>query len=155
WGLSPRDVNDAIAKQNVILPSGTAKMGTNEYPVLVNASPEAMQDIGNLPIKSVRGTMVYIKDVASVRDGYAPQTNMVHVEGTRSVLMSILKNGNASTLDIAKAIRATLPQTMTRLSKELKTSLLFDQSLFVRAAVDGVVKEALIAAGLTALMILL
>src|SRR5215471_11706525 len=155
WGLSPRDVNDAIAKQNVILPSGSAKMGTNEYPVLVNASPEAMKDIGDLPIKSVRGTPVYVRDVANVRDGYSPQTNMVHVEGRRSVLLSVLKNGNASTLDIARSIRETLPKTMARLPKELKTSLLFDQSLFVRAAVDGVVKEALIAAGLTALMILL
>jgi multidrug efflux pump subunit AcrB len=155
WGLSPRDVSAAVLRQNVILPSGTAKMGTNEYPILLNASPEALRDIGDLPIKSVRGTTVYVRDVANVRDGNSPQTNMVHVEGRRSVLMSILKNGKASTLDIARNIREMLPKTMARLPKELKTSLLFDQSLFVRAAVDGVVKEALIAAGLTALMILL
>src|SRR5262249_45376971 len=98
WGLSPRDVSNAILQQNVILPTGTAKMGTNESPVLVNASPEALHDIGDLPIKSVRGTTVYVRDVANVRDGYSPQTNMVHVEGKRSVLMSILKNGKASTL---------------------------------------------------------
>jgi multidrug efflux pump subunit AcrB len=155
WGLSPRDVNSAIMLQNVILPTGTTKMGTNEYPVILNASPEAVRDIGDLPIKTVRGTTVYVRDVANVRDGYSPQTNMVHVEGRRSVLMSILKNGNASTLDIAKNVKDLLPQTMARLPKDLKVSLLFDQSLFVRAAVDGMVKEALIAAGLTGLMILL
>jgi CzcA family heavy metal efflux pump len=155
WGLSPRDVQNAISVQNVILPTGTAKMGTNEYPVLLNSSPEAIQDIGDLPIKQVRGTTVYVRDVAHVRDGNSPQTNMVHVQGRRSVLMSILKNGNASTLDIAKNIRETLPTSLARLPKDLHVSLLFDQSLFVRAAVDGVVKEALIAAALTALMILL
>jgi multidrug efflux pump subunit AcrB len=155
FGLSPRDVNSAIATQNVILPTGTTKMGTNEYPVLLNSSPEAIKEIGDLPIKNVKGTTVYVRDVANVRDGYSPQTNMVHVEGKRSVLMSVLKNGNVSTLDIVKNIREMLPGTLAKLPKELKTSLLFDQSLFVRAAVDGVVKEALIAAGLTALMILL
>jgi len=155
WGLSPRDVNAAIGTQNVILPTGTAKMGTNEYPVLLNSSPEVMKELGDLPIKTVRGTTVYVRDVADVRDGASPQTNMVHVGGKRSVLMSILKNGNASTLDIAARIRAMLPATLARLPKELKATLLFDQSLFVRAAVDGVVKEAGIAAGLTALMILL
>lgn len=155
WGLSPRDVNTAITNQNVILPTGTTKMGEKEYPVVLNSSPEVFKDIEDLPIKTVRGTTVYVRDVASVRDGYSPQTNMVHVGGKRSVLMSILKNGNTSTLDIASSIRKTLPETMAKLPKELKATLLFDQSLFVRAAVDGVVKEALIAAGLTALMILL
>ena len=154
FGLSPRDVNVAISTQNVILPTGTTKMGNNEYPVLLNASPEAIKEIGDLPIKTVKGTTVFVRDVANVRDGYSPQTNMVHVGGKRSVLMSVLKNGNVSTLDIVKHIREGLPATLARLPKELKVSLLFDQSLFVRAAVDGVVKEALIAAGLTALMIL-
>jgi multidrug efflux pump subunit AcrB len=154
FGLSPRDVNVAISTQNVILPTGTTKMGNNEYPVLLNASPEVIKEIGDLPIKTVKGTTVFVRDVANVRDGYSPQTNMVHVEGKRSVLMSVLKNGNVSTLDIVKHIREGLPATLARLPKELKVSLLFDQSLFVRAAVDGVVKEALIAAGLTALMIL-
>lgn len=154
-GLSPRDVTAAIATQNVILPTGTAKMGTNEYPVAMNSSPEAMREIGDLPIKSSRGTVVYVRDVANVRDGSSPQTNIVHVEGRRSVLLSILKNGNVSTLDIADKIRQTLPTTMARLPSELKANLIFDQSLFVRAAVEGVVKEALIAAGLTGLMILL
>ncbi|MGZ3421619.1 MAG: efflux RND transporter permease subunit [Polyangiales bacterium] len=154
-GLSPRDVTNAIALQNVILPTGTAKMGNNEYPVVMNSSPEAIKDLGDLPIKTVKGTTVYVKDVASVRDGNSPQTNMVHVEGRRSVLMSILKNGSASTLDVANSIKAMLPMITSKLPKELKVNLLFDQSLFVRAAVDGVVKEAMIAAGLTALMILL
>ncbi|RYG70541.1 efflux RND transporter permease subunit, partial [bacterium] len=155
YGLSPRDVSSALAAQNVILPTGTTKMGANEFPVVVNASPEVFQEIGDLPIRVVRGATVFIRDVANVRDGSSPQTNMVHVGRNRSVLMSILKNGNVSTLDIVKGLREKLPSTLARLPKELKVSLLFDQSLFVRAAVNGVVKEALIAAGLTALMILL
>ncbi|HSO34972.1 MAG TPA: efflux RND transporter permease subunit [Labilithrix sp.] len=155
FGLSPRDVNSAISTQNVILPTGTTKMGANEYPVVLNSSPEAIADIGDLPIRTVKGTTVFVRDIANVRDGSSPQTNMVHVGGRRSVLMSVLKNGNVSTLDIVKNIRAALPVTMAKLPKELKVSLLFDQSLFVRAAVDGVVKEALVAALLTGLMILL
>jgi multidrug efflux pump subunit AcrB len=155
WGLSPREVLGAIATQSVILPTGTAKMGTHEYPVALNSNPQAIQDIGDLPIRTVNGTTVYVRDIANVRDGNSPQTNMVHVEGRRSVLMSILKNGSASTLDVAARARAMLPSIMAKLPKELRVTLLFDQSLFVRAAVDGVVREALIAAGLTALMILL
>lgn len=154
WGLSARDVNAAIGSQNVILPTGTTKMGTNEYPISVNSSPEAIQQINDLPIKTVRGTTVYVRDVANVHDGATPQTNMVHVGGKRSVLLTILKNGNVSTLDIASGIKEMLPSTLARLPPGLKASLLFDQSLFVRAAVDGVVKEAVIAAGLTAIMIL-
>jgi len=155
WGLSPRDVNVALGQQNVILPGGTAKIGETEYPVLVNSSPEALEELGGLPIKTIGDKTVYVRDVASVRDGNAPQTSIVHVSGKRSVLMTILKNGNASTLDVTSRIRKMLPSTMEKLPKDLKVSLLFDQSVFVRAAVDGVVKEALIAAGLTALMILL
>ena len=155
WGLSPRDVNTALGAQNLVLPSGTAKMGTNEYPIVMNASPDAFEDLANLPIKVVRGQTVYLRDVASVRDGYAPQTNMVHVEGRRSVLMSILKLGGSSTLDVVQRIRDMLPRTMSRLPSDLKTTLLFDQSLFVRASINGVVREAAIAAGLTGLMILL
>ena len=155
YGLSPRDVNAAIGTQNVILPTGTTKMGMNEYPVLLNASPEAIKEIGDLPIKTIKGTTIFVRDVANVRDGSSPQTNMVHVGAKRSVLMSVLKNGNVSTLDIVASIRERLPATLARLPKDLKVSLLFDQSLFVRAAIDGVVKEALIAAGLTAIMILL
>jgi CzcA family heavy metal efflux pump len=154
WGLSPRDVNAALGLQNVVVPTGTAKIGVDEYPIVLNASPEALTEIESIPIKVVQGTTVFIRDVANVRDGSTPQTNMVHVEGRRSVLMSILKLGAASTLDVVKKIRDTLPGTLARLPKELKVSLLFDQSLFVRAAVQGVVKEAAIAAGLTAIMLL-
>jgi multidrug efflux pump subunit AcrB len=154
WDLSARDVNTAITTQNVILPTGTTKMGVNEYPVILNSSPDTIREIGDLPIKTVGATTIYVRDVANVRDGNSPQTNMVHVGGRRSVLMSILKNGNASTLDVAAGVRDKLPGTLAKLPNELKVTLLFDQSLFVRAAVSGVVKEALIAAGLTALMIL-
>jgi len=155
WGLSPRDVNTALGLQNVILPTGTAKMGVEEYPILINSSPEQISQLGDLPVKTVNGTTIYIRDVANVRDGYAPQTSMVHVAGKRSVLMTILKNGSASTLDVVGRIRELMPSTLAKLPKELKANLLFDQSIFVRAAVSGVVKEAAIAAGLTALMILL
>ncbi len=154
WGLSPRDVNAALGLQNVIVPTGTAKIGVGEYPIVINASPEALAEIEAIPIKVVRGTTVFIRDVANVRDGSTPQTNIVHVEGKKSVLMSILKLGSASTLEVVKRIRETLPATLARLPKELKVSLLFDQSIFVRAAVEGVVKEACIAAGLTAIMLL-
>ncbi|MGC4094187.1 MAG: efflux RND transporter permease subunit [Polyangiaceae bacterium] len=155
FGLSPRDVNTALGLGNLVLPSGTAKIGTSEYPVVINSSPELLDEIGAIPIRTVRGSTVYIRDVASVRDGNSPQTSMVHVEGRRSVLMSILKLGGASTLDVVAKIRDMLPATMAKLPKELNANLLFDQSLFVRAAVDGVVREAVIAAGLTALMIFL
>ena len=155
WGLSPRDVNNALGLQNVILPTGTAKMGVQEYPIVINSSPELISELGDIPVKTVNNTTVYIRDVANVRDGYAPQTSMVHVSGGRSVLMSILKNGSASTLDVVSHIRDVMPGALAKVPKELKASLLFDQSVFVRAAVSGVVKEAAIAAALTALMILL
>jgi multidrug efflux pump subunit AcrB len=154
WGLSPRDVNAALGLQNVIVPTGTAKIGVDEYPIVINASPELLDQIAGIPIKVVRGTTVFMRDVSNVRDGYAPQTNIVHVGGKKSVLMSVLKQGSASTLDVVKRIRNMLPMTMSRLPKELKVSLLFDQSIFVRASVEGVVKEAAIAAGLTAVMLL-
>ncbi|HVK63864.1 MAG TPA: efflux RND transporter permease subunit [Polyangium sp.] len=155
WGLSPRDVNAVIGLQNVILPAGSAKMGENEYPVIMNSSPAALEELGNLPLKTVDGKTIYVRDVANIRDGNAPQQSMVHVGGQRSVLMTMLKGGNASTLDVAARIREMLPGTMEKLPKDLRATLLFDQSLFVRAAVEGVVHEALIAAVLTALMILL
>jgi CzcA family heavy metal efflux pump len=154
WGLSPRDVNEALGLGNVILPSGTAKIGDIEYPIQINSSPELLDEIAAIPVKTVRGTTVYIRDVASVRDGNSPQTNMVHVGGRRSVLMSVLKLAEASTLDVVARIREMLPATLAKLPKELSVSMLFDQSLFVRAAVNGVVREAAIAAVLTALMIL-
>jgi multidrug efflux pump subunit AcrB len=154
WGLSPRDVNNAISVQNVIVPTGTAKIGSNEYPIVLNSSPELLEQIAAIPVKVVNGTTVYVRDVANVRDGYAPQTNMVHVAGKKSVLLSVLKQGSVSTLDIVARIRDMLPTTLSRLPKELKVTPLFDQSVFVRASVMGVVKEAGIAAGLTALMLL-
>src|SRR4051812_13348016 len=154
WGLSPRDVTTAISQQNIIVPTGTVKIGDTEYPIVLNASPDLLAQIEVLPVKVVRGTTVYVRDVAHVRDGYSPQTNIVHVEGRRSVLMSILKQGGASTLEVVRRVREMLPGTLARLPKELKVALLFDQSIFVRASIEGVVKEALIAAGLTALMLL-
>lgn len=158
-GLSPRDVQAALAVQNVVLPSGTAKMGTNEYPIIVQASPETLDELANLPVKTVNGTTIYIRDVANVRDGSMPQTSLVHVEGRRSILMSILKNGDASTLDVTDAVREALPRALARLPAEaqgkMTVKLLFDQSVFVRASITGVIHEALIAAALTGLMIFL
>ena len=158
-GISPRDVQTAIANQNVILPSGTAKLGNNEYPIIMSSTPETLEELAGLPIKTVAGRTLYIRDVASVRDGASPQTNMVHVSGRRSVLMPILKNGDASTLDVTDAVKETIPRALERLPKEarghLSIKLLFDQSLFVRNSISNVLHEGLIAAGLTALMILI
>jgi multidrug efflux pump subunit AcrB len=153
-GLSPRDVNAALGAQNIVLPAGTVKMGSIEYPVRTNASPSLLDEIAQIPIRAVGETPIYMRDVATVRDGNSPQTSMVHVGGRRSVLMSILKNGDASTLDVAARVKATLPKSLAKLPPELKVMPLFDQSRFVRAAVNGVLVEAAIAAGLTALMIL-
>src|SRR3989440_2277903 len=157
FGLSAADVSTAINLQNLILPSGTAKIGSQEYYVRLNSSPEVVDAINDLPIKTVNGTTVHIKDVAHVSDKYLPQTNMVHAEGKKGALVSIYKLGKASTLDIVKRIKEAVPKIYPRLPnyKELKITPLFDQSIFVRAAVMGVVKEAAIAAGLTGLMILL
>jgi CzcA family heavy metal efflux pump len=154
-GLSPTDVVNALSVQNLILPAGDAKIGTTDYVVRTNASPEVLTDLNNLPVKQVNGAMVYMRDVAQVHDGFAPQANIVRVNGKRAAMLTILKAGSASTLDIVKRVRAALPHIQANLPKELKISLLFDQSIFVRAALTGVVKEAVIAATLTALMILL
>jgi CzcA family heavy metal efflux pump len=158
-GLSPRDIQVALGQQNVILPSGTAKLGVNEYPIIISSSPESLEELAGIPIKTVAGNTIYLRDVANVRDGSMPQTNLVHVEGRRSVLMSILKNGDASTLDITDAVRKAIPRALDRLPKEARGKVavkqLFDQSVFVRASIEGVLHEALIAGALTALMILL
>jgi multidrug efflux pump subunit AcrB len=158
-GLSPRDVQNALGNQNVVLPSGTAKLGTNEYPIIVSGSPATLDEIAGLPIRTVDGRTSYVRDVANVRDGAAPQTNLVHVEGRRSVLMPILKNGDASTLEVNARVREAIPRALERLPKEaqghVQVKMLFDQSIFVRASIDGVVREALVAAALTALMILM
>src|SRR6266550_3818212 len=157
FGLSAADVSSAINLQNLILPSGTAKIGTQEYYVRLNSSPEVVDAINDLPIKTVNGTTIYIKDVAHVSDKYLPQTNQVHAEGKKGALVSIYKLGKASTLDIVKRVKEAVPKIYPRLPnyKELKITPLFDQSVFVRASIMGVVKEAGIAAGLTGLMILL
>ena len=154
-GLSPIDVSNAINAQNLILPAGTAKMGGSEYNVRLNSSPDAIVDLNDLPIKFVGGAAIRVGDVANVHDGHAVQNNIVRENGRRSALLSVLKNGDASTLDVVSRIRQTLPKVQATLPPALKIEQLFDQSVFVRAAVTGVVKEAVIAACLTAIMILL
>jgi multidrug efflux pump subunit AcrB len=155
YGLSPADVSNAVASQNLILPGGTVKMGTEEHMVRVNGSPSVIDELNDLPVRTVNGTTVRIRDIGNVRDGYSPQTNIAHADGKKSALLPVLKSGGQSTLDIVSRIRATMPSVLATLPKELKVTMLFDQSVFVRAAVSGVVKEALLAAGLTGLMILL
>ena len=155
-GLSALDVVNAIALQNLILPTGTAKIGSKEYDVDVpNAAPQTMEDLNRIPIKTVGDTTIYMKDVAWVRDGSPPQTNIVRVNGQRSVLLTIQKAGDASTLNVIAGIKAILPQIATTVPPQLKMEPLADQSIFVRGAISGVVREALIAACLTALMILI
>jgi multidrug efflux pump subunit AcrB len=154
-GLSPNDVSVAVQTQNLVLPSGTAKLGTQELLVRLNSSPDAIQEIARIPVKTVNGSTVTVADVASVRDGFAPQTSLVRANGRRGVLMTLLKSAGASTLDIVSRVRGIMPSLLATLPREYKMDLLFDQSLYVRASVEGVVKEACIAAGLTALMILL
>jgi multidrug efflux pump subunit AcrB len=154
-GLSPLDVVNAISAQNLILPAGTAKIGTFEYNVNMNGSPTSIQELNDLPVKTIGSSTIYIHDVAFVRDGFPPQTNIVRVDGRRSTLMTIQKIGNASTLSIIAAIKQLLPSVKNTLPSDLQVRLLGDQSIFVRGAVVGVVREALIAACLTAAMILL
>ena len=154
-GLSPSDVVNAINTQNLILPSGTAKFGATEYGVRMNGSPDAIAGLNDLPIRTVNGATVYVRDVAYVRDGFSPQTNVVRQDGVRGVLLSVLKNGGASTLDIVANLRAMLPVAAQTMPQDIKITPLFDQSVFVKAAVKGVVFEAILAAALTAAMVLL
>jgi len=154
-GLSALDVVNAISVQNLILPSGTSKIGSREYDVSIpNAAPQTIADLNRIPIKTIGGSTIYMKDVAWVRDGFPPQTNIVRVDGQRSVLLTIQKAGNASTLNVISAIKALLPQIKTTLPPQLQIAPLADQSIFVRGAISGVVRETLIAACLTAFMIL-
>jgi multidrug efflux pump subunit AcrB len=153
--LSPIDVSNALSLQNLILPAGTAKLGQTEYQVRVNSSPLRLDELNNLPVKTVNGTTVYIKDVAQVHDGFNVQGNIVRSNGARGVLLTVTRNGKASTLDIVNAVKAALPRILSTVPPELKVVPLADQSVFVRASIDGVEREALIAAGLTGLMILL
>jgi multidrug efflux pump subunit AcrB len=154
-GLSAQDVANALAAQNLIIPVGTQKIGKFEYTLNLNNAPSDINELGNLPIKQVNGTTIYIRDVAHVRDGSPPQTNIVHVDGNRSVLLSVLKNGSASTLAIVAGIKQRLADSKGLLPDELKVAPIGDQSLFVRAAINGVAREGVIAAALTSLMILL
>ena len=154
-GLSPVDVLDAIATQNLIVPAGTEKIGATEYNVKLNASPLTVERLNDLPIRSRNGTVTYVRDVAFVHDGHPPQTNIVRVNGRRAVLMSIQKTGTASTLSIVKSIEDRLPFVRELLPEGASITPTGDQSVFVRAAIRGVIVEAVVAAALTALMILL
>ncbi len=153
-GLTPADVVNAVNTQNLILPSGTVKMGDTEYTVRLNGSPGVLSGLNDLPVRTNGNITTYLKDVAQVRDGFQPQTNVVRQDGVRGVLLSVLKNGGASTLDIVSNVKALLPRAVQVLPDDVKVTPLFDQSVFVLAAIEGVVVEALIAAGLTALMVL-
>src|SRR6266446_9597347 len=153
--ISPQDVTNAINEQSVILPSGTAKIGKREYDVLFNSNTDTIQALNNLPIKEVNGATIYIRDVANVRDGYTPQINMVLANGIKGALLPVLKSGSASTLDVVSKAKAALPGIAATLPKELEIKPLFDQSVFVSTALADVGQEAIIAASLTAAMILL
>src|SRR5437899_4171811 len=154
-GLSALDVVNAISLQNLILPTGTAKIGSKEYDVDVhNAASKTIDELNRIPIKTIGNTTIYVKDVAWVRDGFPPQTNIVRVNGQRSVLLTIQKAGDASTLSVISGIKALLPQITATVPPQLRIAPLADQSIFVRGAISGVVRETLIAACLTAFMIL-
>ena len=154
-GLSGQDVANALAAQNLIIPVGTQKIGTFEYAINLNNAPSVIKTLGDLPIKVANGAMVYVRDVAQVRDGSPPQTNIVHVDGNRSVLMVVLKSGGVSTLSIIDGVKKKVEEMRPTLPSNLKLTPIGDQSLFVNAAIGGVVREGLIAAALTSLMILL
>jgi multidrug efflux pump subunit AcrB len=153
--LSPIDISNALNLQNLVLPAGTAKFADTEYQIKVNSSPVRLDDFNNLPIKNVNGATVYMKDVAQVHDGFQPQTSIVRTNGSRGVLMTVTRIGKTSTLALVDAVKKALPRIMATLPRELNVVTLGDQSVFVRAAIQEVVREALIAAALTGLMILL
>ncbi len=154
-GISPSDVSTALSAQNVILPAGTEKIGDREYNVRLNSSPEILDALNDLPVKQINQSTVYLRDIAHVRDGFAVQQNIVAENRTRAALLVVLKSAEASTLDIIKRVKKALPGVQATLPKELEITQLFDQSIFVRASINGVLKEGVIAACLTALMILL
>jgi multidrug efflux pump subunit AcrB len=154
-GLTANDVTNAVNAQSLTLPSGDAKMGDKQFIVRVNATAQSIKALNDLPIKQVGGTTVYLRDVAHVRDGWAVQQNVVHADGRRSVLLTIIKNGDASTLDVVNRVKAALPSIQRAAPPGMKIDLLFDQSVFVQSAIDSVLREGAIAAGLTALMILI
>ena len=154
-GLSPFDVVTAVNNQNLLLPSGTAKVGQFEYDVDMNYSPKKIAEINDFPVKVVGNSTIYVRDIANVRNGFGPQTNIIRRDGQRGVLVSVLKAGSASTLDVVEGIKKLLPRVQATLPPQLQIKPLADQSIFVRASIDGVVREAIIAACLTGLMILL
>ena len=153
-GISPADVVNIFQTQNLIIPAGTAKIGQFEYDVDLNASPKQVEEMNDLPVKQVGSSTIYIRDIGHVRDGFGPQTNIVRLDGQRGALVSILKTGKGSTLDIVAGERKLLPKVAATLPQDLKMQPLADQSIFVRAAVQGVIREAIIAAALTGIMIL-
>jgi CzcA family heavy metal efflux pump len=155
YGLSASDVVNAVNAQNIILPGGDVKMGHIDYPVETNSAPTSIAALNDLPIKTVNGATIYIRDIGNVRDGFPPQTNIVRVDGQRSSLLSIQKTGDSSTLDIIANVRAQLPAILAQLPPALRLTPIADQSVFVRSAISGVVREAIIAACLTAAMILI
>src|SRR5271165_4788802 len=155
YGLSPSDIVNAVNAQNLILPAGTIKFGPIEYDVEMNGTPETIPELNDLPVKTTNGSTLYLRDVAHVRDGFAPQTNIVRQDGNRGALMSIYKNGSALTLQIVAGVKDIVQLASQALPPSLKVTSLFDQSLFVRASINGVIREALIAACLTAVMILI
>jgi CzcA family heavy metal efflux pump len=154
-GLSPNDVLSALGNQNLILPGGTAKIGNFEYDVDMNADTKTVQELNDLPIKTVGNSTIYLRDVATVSDGFAPQTNVVRQDGNRGVLLTVLKAGDASTIDVVNGIRQLLPRVKQTLPQNLRIQPLSDQSIFVKGAINGVIREAVIAAALTGLMILI
>src|ERR1700689_4435333 len=155
YGLQPNDIVNAVNAQNIVLPSGTIKLGPLEYNVEMNGTPQTIAELNDLSVTTVRGSTLYMRDVAHIRDGFAPQTNIVRQDGNRGALMSIYKNGSASTLQIVAGIKNIVALAAQSLPPELKITALFDQSLFVRASIQGVLREGLIAAALTAVMILI
>ncbi|NSL18116.1 efflux RND transporter permease subunit [Tatlockia micdadei] len=155
YGVSAQDINQAINAQNLILPAGTQKIGLYEYYVTLNASPKSVDEMNNFPVKAIPGGVLYVRDVAHVRDGFPPQTNVVTVNGQRAVMMSVIKTGEASTLDIVNRVKALIPLLRDMMPPALKLSVLGDQSIFVTAAIKGVIREGVIAACLTGLMILI
>ena len=153
--LSPADISTALGNQNLILPAGTAKIGDKDYQIKLNSSPRLLDEMNRLPVKVVNGATVYLGDVAQVRDGYTVQTSIVRTNGRRGALLTVLRNGKASTLAVVDNVKRTLPRILAGLTPELHVRQLFDQSVFVRAAINGVVREAVSAAFLTGLMILM
>ncbi len=153
-GLSPNDIVNAVNAQNLLLPTGTVKLGTIEYNVELNGAPQTIKELNDLPIKTVNGATIYMREVAHIRDGFSPQTNIVRANGQRGVLMSVYKSGSASTLDIVARVKKSLDDYSSSLPEGLHVTNFFDQSLFVRASIKGVIREAIIAGVLTAVMIL-